>query len=341
MKSFAATIKSPLKNIIISRTDSIGDVVLTLPMAAVIKKQFPGVTVGFMGKAYTKAVIESCSAVDVFIDEEAFMAGAVELNGEPPQCIIHVLPKPAIARRAKAMGIPFRVGTTNRAYHWLYCNCLVPLGRRNSILHEAQLNIKLLAPFGINTDYSKATLGQLYAFDRLQPLEQQWKDLLQPAKYHLILHPKSQGSGREWPLEHYAQLVKLLPREHFQVFVSGTAAEKEKLRPLFDAVGDRVTDISGQMSLPHFISFIHACDGLVASGTGPLHLAAALGRDAIGLFPPLVPVHPGRWGALGPKAKTFVLERDCNSCRNSPQHCACMRLIEPVEVAVYLKTLNF
>ena len=109
---------------------------------------------------------------------------------------------------------------------------------------------------------------------------------------------------------------------------------------MLDEAGAIVTDITGLMSLQQFISFIHACDGLVASGTGPLHLAAALGRDAIGLFPPIVPVHPGRWGALGPGAKTFVLDKDCNSCRNSPQQCACMKLIAPGEVAAYLMELS-
>ena len=35
--------------IILSRTDSIGDVVLTLPMAAALKQSFPGCTVVFLG----------------------------------------------------------------------------------------------------------------------------------------------------------------------------------------------------------------------------------------------------------------------------------------------------
>ena len=41
-----------------------------------------------------------------------------------------------------------RIGTTNRIYHWRYCNELVRLSRRNSVYHEAQLNLRLLAPLG-------------------------------------------------------------------------------------------------------------------------------------------------------------------------------------------------
>ncbi|RYG01290.1 MAG: glycosyl transferase family 9, partial [Chitinophagaceae bacterium] len=41
------------ENIIISRTDSIGDVVLTLPMAKIIKQQFPDCRIAFLGKEYT------------------------------------------------------------------------------------------------------------------------------------------------------------------------------------------------------------------------------------------------------------------------------------------------
>lgn len=44
---------------------------------------------------------------------------------------------------------------------------------------------------------------------------------------------------------------------------------------------------------------------MVASGTGPLHLAAALGINAIGLFPTIRPIHPGRWQPIGMKAHFF------------------------------------
>jgi len=56
------------KNILISRTDGIGDVVLSLPLAGTLKKLFPECVIFFMGRTYTQAVIESSKYVTEFIN---------------------------------------------------------------------------------------------------------------------------------------------------------------------------------------------------------------------------------------------------------------------------------
>lgn len=312
------------RNIIISRTDSIGDVILTLPVAAVLKKHFPALTIGFMGRSYTKPVIEACRYVDEFIDVIDFGKRKILVGGEPAECILHVFPVSSIAKMARAMGIPLRIGTTNRLYHWFTCNKLVKLSRRKSALHETQLNLVLLKALGIQESYSLQQIGGLFGLDNTQPLPARLAALIQKNKYNLILHPKSQGSGREWPLERYYELIQSLNASTFNIFISGTQKERESLQWLFNKAGHLVTDITGKMSLPEFIAFIKQCDGLVASGTGPLHIAAALGKDALGIFPPIWPVHPGRWAPLGPHATFFVLDKQCDTCRNNKNACSCI-----------------
>jgi len=319
-------------NIIISRTDSIGDVVLTLPVATVLKEYFPGVKIGFMGKAYTRPVIEACKSVDEFIDVKNFMNGTVTVMGEKPEAILHVLPVPAIAFTAKKIKIQTRIGTTNRIYHWLTCNKLIKLSRKNSLLHEAQLNIKLLEPFGITREFSLAEIGASFALENIQALPVKFASLIEKDKYNFILHPKSQGNGREWGLQNFIQLIKLLEIEKFKIFISGVEKERELLQPIFDEAGDSVTDITGLMNLSEFMSFIAACDGLIASGTGPIHLAAALGKDAFGIYPPIKPIHPGRWAPLGPKAQVFVLDKLCTDCKGNKSACHCIREVNPARL---------
>ena len=50
--------------ILISRTDSIGDVILTLPMAGLIKKNYPDSVIFFLGRTYTKETIALSKHID-------------------------------------------------------------------------------------------------------------------------------------------------------------------------------------------------------------------------------------------------------------------------------------
>jgi len=330
IKKLQKQLKTIPKSIIISRTDSIGDVVLTLPVATVLKKHFPEMKIGFMGKSYTQPVIEACKSVDQFIDVNNFMNGTVTISGEKPEAILHVLPVAAIAFRAKKLKIPLRIGTTNRIYHWLTCNKLVKLSRKNSNLHEAQLNLKLLEPFGITRDFSLCEIGQSFAMKNIQPLSEKFAAFVQKDKYNLILHPKSQGNAREWGLDNFIRLINLLDTEKYKIFISGVEKERKLLQPVFDKTGEKVTDITGLMNLTEFISFIAACDGFVANSTGPLHIAAALGKNAFGIYPPIRPMHPGRWAPLGPKAEVFVLDKFCIDCKSDKNQCHCINEVDPI-----------
>lgn len=323
-------------NIIISRTDSIGDVVLTLPVAAILKKHFPGIKVGWLGKTYTKPVVNACEYVDEFIDVADFDNGPITILGEAPQAILHVFPVPAIAKRAKELAIPLRIGTTNRLYHWTTCNKLVKLSRKNSDLHEAQLNLKLLESLGIHESLSTQNIGSLFGLQHIQKLKEEFRSLIDRHKFNVILHPKSQGSAREWGLDNFIRLIKLLDKNRFNIFISGTQKERKDLQPVFDAVGNSVHDITGKMDLDQFIVFINECDGLVANSTGPLHIAAALGKHALGIYPPMRPIHPGRWAPLGKHSAVFVLDKNCNDCRKNAAACSCIAAIEPLSIQLAL-----
>jgi len=327
---------APTHRILISRTDAIGDVMLTLPLASLLRQHFPRAWIGFLGKNYTRAVVECCSAIDEFVEAGDFLAAESKKLRENWDSIIHVFPRKDIARKAWRAGIASRIGTSSRPYHWVTCNRRVKLSRRHSALHEAQLNTRLLAPLGINRSYSTEELGQLYSFDKLPALPMELENCFEPGKRYVMLHPKSQGSAREWGLDHFIALIRLLPKDDFQIFVSGTAAEADLLHPLFEAVGRSVTNITGRMNLSGFIAFIDRCDVLVAASTGPLHIAAALGIGAIGIYPAIRPMHAGRWGPLGPAATALSLQKDCSDCKDSPQACACMKSILPQQVAAMI-----
>jgi len=332
------------RTFIISRTDAIGDVVLTLPVAGVLRELYPGAKIIFLGRSYTEDLIKSCVHIDAFLNWDELQKlspkdAVKKMADTGADTIIHVFPRHEVARLAKQAGIKQRIGTTNRLYHWWYCNKLVWLSRKNSPYHEAQLNLQLLRSLGAKELYSLQKISRYYGLTRLVPLPQEIAALPDPGKFNLILHPKSRGHGREWGLDHYIQLINLLPRDRFKIFITGTSAEGRLLEPLLQAC-PTVTDITGRLSLAEFITFISRADGLLASGTGPLHLAAALGIHAIGIFPPLRPIHPGRWAPIGPRASALVKDIDCTACKKT-MDCTCIRDILPAQVKeIWLSRLS-
>ena len=88
-------------NILLSRNDGIGDMVLMLPMAGIIKANYPHIKIAVLGKKYTKALVDACVHVDEFIDEEDYFSKEILIGGLKPATIIHVRTNKKVAQRAR------------------------------------------------------------------------------------------------------------------------------------------------------------------------------------------------------------------------------------------------
>lgn len=319
--------------IIISRTDNIGDVVLALPVVGAIKKAIPGAYIMFLGKPYTEDIINMSEHVDRFVDWEKIKkqtkhAQIRTFKKLKADYIVHLFPVAQIATLANKAKIPKRIGHTGRIYHWLTCNKLILMSRRRSKLHESQLNLKLLKPLGINRAFSLNEVIDNYQLLPPNTLPDDIRDLIEIDKFNLILHPKSKGSAREWGMNNYALLISLLPKEHFKIFISGTEEDKDIVQKELISKHSDLINLCGKLTLLEFISFIANADGMVACSTGPLHIAAALDKFVIGIYPPIKPMHPGRWAPVGSNASFLVSDKKCNKCRFTT-NCECIESITP------------
>lgn len=115
------------------------------------------------------------------------------------------------------------------------------------------------------------------------------------------------GSAKEWPVRHFFEVGQMLS-ERFNIIITGTKEEGEKIGAECEAIFKlpSIKNACGKFSLKEFIHFIGCADGLLACSTGPLHIAAASGVHALGLYPITRPMHGGRWAPLGTKA--FYIE---------------------------------
>jgi heptosyltransferase III len=328
-----------MKTIIISRTDAIGDVVLTLPLAGILKTNFPACKVIFFGRSYTEPVIELSKHVDSFLNYDDFVKlnekdQSTLLKSQKATDIIHVYPRSDIARAAKKAGIPNRVGTSHRWYHWFSCNAMFNFSRKKSDLHEAQLNTKLLKGLQINPSFSKAELTSYYGLKATGLLSDKLNSLIKKEVLNVLIHPRSHGSAREWGLDNYKELIILLNKSGVNCIITGSVNEQKELLQWLTELPEQVVDLTGKLNLRVLITLINTADGIVAGSTGPLHLAAALGKNTLGFFPPIRPMHAGRWAPIGIKAGYLTFDKeDCNDCRKNPVSCSCIKNISVVKAA--------
>ena len=313
------------KRILISRTDSIGDVMLSLPMCAWVKNKFPSSTILFLGRKYTESIIKAYDQVDEFIDWDSFSPlskdGKIEkLIALDADAIVHVFPNKEIASIAKKAKIPVRVGTSHRVYHLVTCTDRLNFTRKNSDLHESQLNHELLRPFGLTELPGLEEIVETTSFFQVPDVKLTTE--LSELNKVTVLHPKSQGSAKEWPIKKYMELALFIANKGEKVVFTGTETEGEKFRKQIPD-HPNIIDTTGTLSLEQLMALISNSNNLVACSTGPLHIAGYYGVNTIGLYSPKKLIHPGRWKALGNHVNIIVFNKRCVSCEKR-EDCDCI-----------------
>ena len=326
-----------VNRIIVSRIDSIGDVMLTLPFCAWLKECYPQATLVFLARGYTIPVVSCFKPVDEILDWDLIVNLPIaEKTGLlKADCIVHLFPNKDVAALSKKAKIPYRIGTSHRIFHFLTCNYKVNFSRKNSSLHEAQLNLELARPFGLKRIPSLESIiaiGTHFSLP-IKPTPKALKNI--DLSNAIVLHPKSQGSAIEWPIEKYHALSEQLIQSGKTVLITGTEKEGEMIRKQF-SFSQQLIDLTGQLTLSELIALLAKVKVVVACSTGPIHIAAVLGTPTIALFSSRKPIHPGRWRPLGEKSKILVFDENCQNCKNGKQ-CRCL---EEIPVELLLKQID-
>ena len=323
--------------LIISRTDAIGDVCLTLPTIGWLKSIRPDWQISMLVSDYSAPLAKACRWIDeVVVIDHDLETGALArlLRLQKADHIIHVFPHRKLAKAAHIANIPKRAGVWGRLYHWLHCNAWVFMSRARSPHHEAYLNLDLVArSLGLACPTSTELQANMVAWSGLKP-----DPCPSPFDFdYVILHPYSRGNGREWPTEHFASLAHQIADHGWVPVICGTTADQASFKPFQHLFPARSVFHFGQDNLSQYMARIQSSAALVASGTGPLHIASALGKWTFGLFPPRKNINTARWGGFGPQSINFEIPGPCqNNCSN--QDCACMLAIQPDRVWAQLKT---
>jgi len=288
--------------ILVVRLGAMGDIIHTLPAVASLKHSFPGSRLTWLVEARWAPLLEGNPFVDRIVLLDRGSAGALArtwhaLRWERYDFAVDFqgLIKSAVAACA---GRPDRIFGFHQSdarepmAALFYSDKVVPRAA-----HAVGRALDLAAGAGASTVVQSFHLPQGRAEGAL------------PEGAFVLASPLGGWRAKQWPLEYYAQLGARLRREAgLPLVLNGPPSEREAL----SSVPDTWMHLS---SIEGLIDATRRAAAVVGLDSGPLHLAAALGKPGVAIFGPTDPARNGPYGGTlavlrSPQAVTSYKRRD-------------------------------
>jgi heptosyltransferase-1 len=349
--------------ILILKPSSLGDVLQALPVLRLLKLHWPGAEIYWWVDSRFAALLEG----------DPDLAGIIRFErkrwGRPrywPEMIASIR---AMRRKNFDLVIDLQCLARSGTFAWLAAgNKLVGLDevregargfydlavpRKSFYTHAVDWYLSVLPALGVpvHNNFTWLPVRPAVAADvqRKWPDEIKSEDRNPKAEFRtpdgshsqgpprwIALQPGARWLNKRWPVEYFAELVRLLAQKFpgARFAIVGDTGDHLLGEIIAAAVPERCLNLCGQTTLPEMIEWIRRCDLMITNDTGPMHAAAAMRKPLVALFGPTEPHRTGPYGQL---QNVLRLEHlPCSPCLKSRCHFAkpeeCLRALPPAHV---------
>ena len=330
-------LEMPLKRILISRTDRIGDVVLSTPVIKALRGAYPHAYIAMMVSPSTKDIIEGNPYLDEVIvydkDQKhkswlATLKFSAHLKKKGFDLAVLLHPTNRVHLVVFFSAIKQRLGYDRKLGFLL--NRRLKHAKQFGHKHEIEYNLDLLKVLGISVRDK-----ELYV--PLKPESELWvialfkKEGLKYSDRILAVHPGASCPSKIWPIERFAQVADRLVKEHgFKVVLVAGAHDVKLAKDVESTMHHPVLNLAGKTSVSQLASLLKRCALFISNDSGPVHIASGVGTPVISIFGrKQAGLSPKRWGPLGKKDKYLHKDVGCIDClaHNCIKEFACLKAI--------------
>ena len=141
------------------------------------------------------------------------------------------------------------------------------------------------------------------------------------------------GPAKQWPAEHYAELVNDLLAKGWEVWFFGSPKDELMVESILADVEPsmlaRCENLAGRTSLGQAIDLLAATEAVISNDSGLMHIAAALYKPVIAIYGSTTPDFTP---PLADKVRLLATDIECRPCfkRTCPfGHLRCLRELRP------------
>jgi heptosyltransferase-3 len=313
------------RNILLIRTDRIGDVVLTSPMITILHQEFPKSKIFFLTREYTAPLLQHHKFLEeIFIyrpnKEHRGISGHLKLGKFLKEKNIDIAflfyPQPGLALALFMAEIPWRVGSGYRWFSFLL-NYRIYEHRKYGKKHELEYNLSLIKNYISKVPLPTEIQFQFQVNDHLKNLQSKALEKIQVTNSYILIHPGSGGSSPNLPAEMFNRIVEyILEKTEAFVILVGDRTESSLISKISENIrSQKLRFISGDWDLETYTSVIAGAKLFISNSTGPLHIARALDIPLIAFYCPATPCSPDRWGPYNRLDSVILPQiKPCKNC---------------------------
>lgn len=295
-----------VKNVLITRTDRMGDVILTLPLAGFAKSIFKESRIKFLARKYVADLIGNYPEIDevIYYDEFASFKDKYKFfKSRKIDLVIFAKPEFELAVLFFLLRVRYRIGSGYRWYSFLF-NRKVYEHRKTSEKHESEYNLNLLKNFFPEVSFEKTFHFKYTDTEKSGLSEKLTATGLDMHSDYIVIHPGSGNSAKDLPVETLNRFACKFSKKYpgFKIVITGTEPEKLLAETFVKSENQNLIDLTGGLNLKELMILIDNARLFISNSTGPIHLAGALNKNIIGFYPNKKPSNEERWGPLSENA---------------------------------------
>ncbi|MFH1861648.1 MAG: glycosyltransferase family 9 protein [bacterium] len=333
-------LSDPPGSVLLIKLNALGDTILFVALARVLKRTYPEVRVEFLGSEINLPVLQRCPYLDavqvcrlsdVFRKPLTFLNVIRQIQRNRYDVIIdgsqweRITALITLFSRAKAtVGFDTAGQKRSGAYHF-------PIPHRRE-QHEIDCFFELLQPLGIMAQTEER--GGIYVVQSED--REKLRNVYDPLKSQIVFHPGcgAHGAPRQWLPQYYSELAERLAGEFpdHHILLTGSTDETETCASVKSNSRNEILDLCGKLDFHQLAALLEQAALLICGNTGVMHLAAAIGTPVIALHGP---TDPRRWGPLSKKATVIISPKECAPCLylGSEYACDCPDCMAEIPVA--------
>jgi len=330
--------------ILITRTDRIGDVVLSVPLIKILRKNFPQSYIAFMVRPYTKDLLignpylNEVLIYDKYGEHKSFRGSLRflrELKKQKFDLALILHPTNRCHLLCFFAKIPVRIGYDIKM--GFLNNIKIPHLKHLGLKHELEYNLDFLKVLGI--EYKKEEIEFYLPIKREseERIENLFKELgIKEKDLIICINPTASCPSKIWRPQKFKELIELLIENlKAKVILIGSKDRIDICEFIEKNIKYKIINLCGMLSLADLISLLKRITVFVSCDSGPVHIANALGKKCVVIFGRNQPgLGPKRWAPFGEGHKILHKDVGCKEClaHNCKKRFLCLESITVDEV---------